>query len=187
MGFPHPTLDLPGDWPAVLSELDRLQVANEHSHALHRLLTTQDRVTHGSVATTLAHICATAWVLSPDGEYAIFVRHKTLGWSTPGGHVEVGENTHQAALRELEEETGLTRFDIRLIGDGPAVVHTTDTNNPRDHRHWNVGWLMTADMDAPLSPIEGARWFACDQLPAGPPDIAETLPILRSLLERNDS
>lgn len=187
MGFPHPTLDLPGDWPAVLSELDRLQVADEHSHALHRLLTTQDRVTHGSVAPTLAHICATAWVLSPDGEYAIFVRHKTLGWSTPGGHVEVGENTHQAALRELEEETGLTRFDIRLIGDGPAVVHTTDTNNPRDHRHWNVGWLMTTDMDAPLSPIEGARWFACDQLPAGPPDIAETLPILRSLLERNDS
>jgi ADP-ribose pyrophosphatase YjhB (NUDIX family) len=132
-----------------------------------------------------AHICATAWVLSPDGEHAIFVRHKTLGWSTPGGHVEIGENTHDAARRELEEETGLTRFDTRLIGNGPAVVHTTDTNNPRDHRHWNVGWLMTADMDAPLSPVEGARWFACDRLPDGPPDIAATLPILRTLLARD--
>lgn len=187
MGFPHPTLDLPGAWPAVLTELDRLQVADEHSLALRTLLASHDRATHDSDDAMLAHICATAWVLSPDGAYAIFVRHKTLGWSTPGGHVEIGENTYQAALRELEEETGLTRFDIRLVGDGPAVVHATDTNNPRAHRHWNVGWLMTADMDAPLSPIEGARWFACDQLPAGPPDLAATLPILRTLLERDES
>lgn len=187
MGFPHPTLDLPGDWPAVLSELDHVQIADDRSCELRRLLVAPDRGARNSLDTAPSHICATAWVLSPDGEHAIFVRHKTLGWSTPGGHVEVGENTRQAAFRELEEETGLTRFDVRLLGDGPAVVHTTDTNNPREHRHWNVGWLMTADMDAPLSPVEGARWFACDQLPAGPPDIAETLPILRSLLERNDS
>ncbi|MEY3092316.1 MAG: hypothetical protein RL413_2054 [Actinomycetota bacterium] len=185
MGFPHPTLDVPGDWPAVLAELDRLQAPDERSRDLRRLLATRDRPSPRPDDVMPAHICATAWVLSPDGEHAIFVRHKTLGWSTPGGHVEIGENTHDAARRELEEETGLTRFDTRLIGNGPAVVHTTDTNNPRDHRHWNVGWLMTADMDAPLSPVEGARWFACDRLPDGPPDIAATLPILRTLLARD--
>lgn len=178
MGFPHPTLDVPGSWPAVLAELDRLQVPDERSSALRELLAsptaTSDRV---------AHICATAWVLSRDAEHTILVRHTTLGWSTPGGHVEIGESTLDGARRELEEETGLTTFDTRLIGRGPAIVHVTDTTNPRPHRHWNVAWLFTADMDAPLSATEGARWFRCERLPGGPPDLAETLPVLRTLIE----
>lgn len=36
-------------------------------------------------------------------------------WSIPGGKIEPGESLHAAALRELEEETGVTAEITRLI------------------------------------------------------------------------
>lgn len=175
MAFPHPTIDVPGRWPIVAAELSRLQHRDRSSDELVALLS-------GDTTAHAGHVCATSWVLSPDGSSTVLVRHTTLGWSTPGGHVERHESTEEGGLRELEEETGLTRFDVRRVGDGPALVHTTDTTNPTPHRHWNVAWLYTCDTDAPLSIAEGARWWSVDELPIGPPDLAECLATMRRLL-----
>jgi ADP-ribose pyrophosphatase YjhB (NUDIX family) len=175
VAFPHPTIDVPGEWPTIADELRRLQNRDELSDELERLLS-------GDPSGQRGHVCATTWILSPDGTSTVLVRHKTLGWSTPGGHVERHESTEVGGRRELEEETGLTPFDVRLVGDGPALVHVTDTTNPTPHRHWNVAWLYTCDTDAPLSITEGARWWPVDALPDGPPDLGECLAVMRRLL-----
>ena len=39
-----------------------------------------------------------------------------------GGHIELGENPHTAAMREIQEETGITHCDISLCG--VICVHT---------------------------------------------------------------
>jgi 8-oxo-dGTP diphosphatase len=46
----------------------------------------------------------------------LFVRHhKRSTYEIAGGHIEEGESPDEAASRELEEETGATRFNIVCI------------------------------------------------------------------------
>jgi 8-oxo-dGTP diphosphatase len=46
----------------------------------------------------------------------IFVRHKQRStWEIPGGHIEEGESSDEAASRELMEETGAINFDIDRV------------------------------------------------------------------------
>lgn len=46
----------------------------------------------------------------------IFVRHhKRTTFEIPGGHIEDGETSRQAACRELMEETGALKFSIQCV------------------------------------------------------------------------
>jgi 8-oxo-dGTP pyrophosphatase MutT (NUDIX family) len=175
MGFPHPTADVPGVWPHLETEVAAVHLPNDLSRELGRALI-------GQATKSVGHICATTWIFSADAQYTILVRHKTLQWSTPGGHIEIGETSRQGGLRELEEETGLTQYDVRPVVDGPAFIHVTDLAGSTPHRHWNIGWLYIADMQAPLTSTEGARWYHCDDLPQGPMDLKNSVALLRPLV-----
>jgi 8-oxo-dGTP diphosphatase len=46
----------------------------------------------------------------------IFVRHQErTTWEIPGGHIEAGETSFEAAGRELMEETGAGKFNLECI------------------------------------------------------------------------
>lgn len=50
------------------------------------------------------------------GEFLLMQRSDNGHWGLPGGYVEVGESVHDAAVREVFEETGVEVELGRLIG-----------------------------------------------------------------------
>lgn len=49
-------------------------------------------------------------------------------YALPGGGVEYGETTEKAALRELQEETGVKATSLKLVG-----VYSDPSRDPRGH------------------------------------------------------
>ena len=94
-------------------------------------------------------------------------------WFTPGGGVEGTETREEAALRELEEETGIT--DVEL---GP-VLWRRRCSFPFAGRRWDQDeWYYLArtpdtQQAAPVATgltelerrsVAGARWWTCGEL-----------------------
>jgi len=54
----------------------------------------------------------------------IFVRHRERDtWELPAGHIEPGESPDRAAVRELYEETGAVRSNMKIISDYSVTVN----------------------------------------------------------------
>jgi mannose-6-phosphate isomerase-like protein (cupin superfamily)/8-oxo-dGTP pyrophosphatase MutT (NUDIX family) len=127
------------------------------------------------------HVCATAWVLDPTATQVLLIRHRRLGWCTPGGHVEGDEEPVAAACRELHEETGVRP---ERPGAVPAVLHpAVFPSGPAGPAHWhhNLGFRFVADPAEPLIPERGspAAWFPVDDLPEPRvDDLTVVLPLL---------
>jgi 8-oxo-dGTP diphosphatase len=85
-------------------------------------------------------------------------------WALPGGHVDVGEASIDAAVRELREETG-----VHLTADNLSQLGTWDTPG-RDPRGRYVTVAYLAAVPTGTSVIAGddartARWWPLDALP----------------------
>ena len=58
-------------------------------------------------------------VLNKSGEVFVAQRleHYANAWQMPQGGIDPGEDAQEAALRELEEETGITRDKVSIIAE----------------------------------------------------------------------
>ena len=85
-------------------------------------------------------------------------------WDLPKGHCEDGESLRDAALRETEEETGITADQIRLDEDFlfkityPVRYARTGSQTFQKQVSYFLGYL-TSKPPLKLTEHEGAQWF----------------------------
>ena len=59
------------------------------------------------------HITGSAWIVDQQRQQTLLVHHAKLNkWVQPGGHADGDENVLAVALREANEETGLSRLSV---------------------------------------------------------------------------
>lgn len=102
------------------------------------------------------HLTASALLLDADGSRGLLTLHKKLGrWLQLGGHVDGEGNLALAALKELEEESGLAgiRIDPRPID---LDIHAIPARGAEpEHLHLDVRFLAQA--------AQGAREVLSDE------------------------
>jgi len=103
-------------------------------------------------------------VFNPKNE--ILTIHRLGKWDLPKGKVEDGETIDEAALREVEEECGIS--NLNLEEELPSTYHTYWMNNKwmLKRSYW---FKMTYSGNEKLVPqteedIEKVSWLACNQL-----------------------
>lgn len=78
-------------------------------------------------------------IIELTGDRLVLIRRKNppIGWALPGGFVDVGEKLHDAAVREVKEETGLS-VDL----SEQFFTYSDPARDPRRHTVSTVfiGW-----------------------------------------------
>ncbi|TRY76406.1 hypothetical protein TCAL_00037 [Tigriopus californicus] len=64
------------------------------------------------------------WSQSAQAEYLLLrCSYGTKHWTPPKGHVDPGETDYQAALRETQEEAGLSECDMEIVPNFKSQIH----------------------------------------------------------------
>ncbi|MGH7131813.1 MAG: NUDIX hydrolase [Phycisphaerales bacterium] len=100
-------------------------------------------------------------------------------WALPGGFVEMEESLPDAAMRELQEETGLTTLYLEQL-----FTFGDPGRDPRGRVITIAYWALTRVLAQPVraaSDAESAAWFGLDD----PPNLAfDHAKVLATALER---
>jgi 8-oxo-dGTP diphosphatase len=100
---------------------------------------------------------AAGGVVVRDGEVLLVHRPRYDDWSLPKGKLLAGESSEAAALREVEEETGLVCRVVREIGSSSYV---DGRGRPKAVRYWLMEPVGGAFV--PHAEVDEVRWLPLD-------------------------
>lgn len=87
------------------------------------------------------HLGVFAIVLSRDRKHTFLLNHcKAHLWLPPGGHVDLGQQLHECALMEAEEELGMRQ--PKLLTEAPIFLNRTLTQGVNAGHVDVTSWLL---------------------------------------------
>ncbi len=119
------------------------------------------------------HITGSAWIVSPDCSKYLMTRHRIFDrWLQLGGHSDGCSQPHLVALREAEEESGLTSFGLYREPEGfvplDVDIHAIAARNGVPaHAHYDLRYLLMASVEKPLKISDESHdlgWFEKNEL-----------------------
>lgn len=140
------------------------------------------------------HLTAAGFVLNPARTRTLMIYHNIYqSWAWTGGHADGERDLLAVALREAQEETGVSCRPI----DGtvcsadiiPVIAHIKRGQPVAAHVHLNFAFALECDEDATLrvKPDENSAvgWIDLDDLPNRiAPQDAHMLPIYQKIIAK---
>ncbi len=119
------------------------------------------------------HVTTSATVLNGAGTKALFIYHNFFQlWLPPGGHYESPGSLWSSAIREVQEETGVsdvarhpwTFKNMLPVDIDTHAIAANPAKNEGAHLHYDFRFLAVASEHTPLVPqlneVHEARWIS---------------------------
>lgn len=141
----------------------------------------------------MAHFTASCWIVNPARDKVLLAYHNLYhSWAWLGGHADGDGDLRRVALREAQEESGLTQ--ARILGEGIFSLeilgvdgHVRHGRYVGTHLHLNVTYLLEADDRLPIraKPDENSavRWMPVGEVLQAVSE-PEMRVVYRKLMER---
>ena len=141
----------------------------------------------------MAHFTASCWIVNPARDKVLLAYHNLYhSWAWLGGHADGDGDLRRVALREAQEESGLTQ--ARILGEGIFSLeilgvdgHVRRGRYVGTHLHLNVTYLLEADDRLPIraKPDENSavRWMPVGEVLQAVSE-PEMRAVYRKLMER---
>lgn len=100
----------------------------------------------------IGHITGSAWIVDKSRQFTLLTHHRKLDkWFQTGGHCDGDSDVMNVAMKEALEETGLS--DIQMISSNIFDIDIHEIPERKGvptHLHYDVRFLLEADMNEPL-------------------------------------
>ena len=122
----------------------------------------------------MAHLTASAWVVTPDRNSVLMAYHKIYNsWAWLGGHADGNWDLSAVAEKEAREESGIET--LRLVSEAPVSLEilTVDGHEKKGkyvpcHLHLNVTYLFEAEPEQTLrikaDENSSVAWIPVDEI-----------------------
>ena len=93
------------------------------------------------------HFTGSAWIISPEKDSVLMTHHKKLNmWLQLGGHADGDKDLINVALKEAEEESGFSNFNLLSEEIFDLDIHEIGPmNGDPKHLHYDVRFLLEAN------------------------------------------